>query len=113
MECQDYHWIPKRGDLKFSQEYWNVLGAVYPFTLKAYRCFHTPVLFNVIKSMLRGWVPKEIYDKIQVGCQSPMGRRLDSFYMIPTVEAANERYLNRMLEALQLRYDNERTFRSS
>ncbi|CAB9526523.1 expressed unknown protein [Seminavis robusta] len=109
VECDGYHWIPQRGDLKFSREYWTVLGGVYPFRLQAYKCFHTPVLFNVIKSMIRPWVPKDIYGIIQLGCRSP--GRLDSFYMIPTGEAANQRYLKRILEALQRRYENERNFR--
>ena len=50
VECDGYSYVPRRGDLRYSEEFWNVLGGVYPMKVKSYKCFHTPMLFNIFKT---------------------------------------------------------------
>lgn len=63
---------------------------------------------NLVTSMLRPLLPKNVRNKLDLGCQSE--RRLDTLYMVPTVEAANQRYLGRVEESLRRRHHNESTF---
>ncbi|CAB9507655.1 expressed unknown protein [Seminavis robusta] len=108
-ECQGYQWMPKRGGLRYSERFWNDLGSAYPQTIQEYNCFHTPAMFNVMKSMLRPFIAQDIYSKINLGCSFP-GGRLDSVYMIPTPQIAEQRVLSKWHEALELRFANEQSF---
>ncbi|CAB9530552.1 expressed unknown protein [Seminavis robusta] len=103
-ECQGYQWMPTRGDPRYAERYWNDMGSIYPQTLREYNCFHTPAIFNVIKSMMRPFVPQDVYSKIKLGCRFPRfhGQRLDSVYMLPTPQIAEQRVLSKWHEAFHL-----------
>jgi hypothetical protein len=66
-------------------------------------------VMNLVVSMLRPFLPKEVRNKIELGAR--LEQRLDSLYLVPTVEEANLRLLGRVEETLRRRYHNENTFR--
>ena len=108
-ECQDYRWKANMVDYKTAEIFWGVIGSVYPLTITKMRCFHTPMVFNVLFSMTKRLVPSEFSTKFQVGCQYE--GRLDSLYFVPTPEAATQRLLGRFAECLKRRYENEKAFK--
>ena len=108
VECDGHSWVPSSKDLKYSEHFWNDLGSAYPIQVLTYKCFNTPALFHIFKSISRPFIPKETYNKIEMGCRFP--ERLDTIFCTPTLEAAAERFLTRMLAALERRYENERSF---
>ncbi|CAB9502187.1 expressed unknown protein [Seminavis robusta] len=73
------------------------------------RHYNTGVFFHVLMSMLRPFLPDDLQGKVQLGCKSPTGR-LDHIYLQPTLEAANQRFLERLTDALRRRYANESKF---
>lgn len=85
---------------RFSTEF---LGH-YPFICKS-RLFHTSAMVNVIVSMLRKLLPDDLFE---VGLQ--FDGHIGETFLVPTVQEANARTLNSMVEALKLRYDNEKSF---
>ncbi|CAB9531219.1 expressed unknown protein [Seminavis robusta] len=108
LECEGYQWVPKSWDMKYSEQYWNDVGGIYPCRVRQYRCFNTPMVFNVLKSLGRPFVPAEIYSRMVLGCR--FEQRLDAVFAVPTVEATEQRFLGRSIDALTMRYANERTF---
>ncbi|CAB9530414.1 expressed unknown protein [Seminavis robusta] len=109
LECDGCTWIPRLCEMKYHEKYWAEIGGIYPFCIRQYKFFHTPMFFNMIKSLGRPFIPKDIYSKMQIGCQFPHGR-LDTVYLVPSWEATKQRFLGRMAETLKLRYENERNF---
>ncbi|CAB9530413.1 expressed unknown protein [Seminavis robusta] len=111
-ECQGYQWMPTRGSLRYADRYWNDMGSIYPQTKFENTTVFTPAIFNVIKSMMRPFIPQDVYSKIKLGCRFPgfHGQRLDSVYMIPTPQIAEQRVLSKWHEALHLQYANEQSF---
>ena len=97
----------RRGLLKHFSTFFSQFLCYYPFTGQC-RCFHTGTMVNVLVSMLRQILPKNIRDQLQVGFQ--MDEHLGDALLVPTVEEANGRTIGRMAEALKLRYNNERSF---
>ena len=63
-----------------------------------------------------------LQQKLEFGCQyyannstsndiDAVSQRLDELYLVPTVEAANERFLGRVKDALARRHANEQSFK--
>jgi CRAL/TRIO domain len=107
-ECEGYNWKSNMLDLKTSEMYWDAFGSVYPLLVHKMKCFHTPMLFNVLHSMNKRFVPEEYFAKVEVGCQ--YHGRLDSLYLVPTPEVATQRLLGRLAECVQRRYANDQAF---
>ena len=108
VEFDGHSWAPRSWDLKYAEYFWNDFGSAYPMRTKAYKCFNTPALFHIYKSLSRPFIPKEVYNNIEVGCRFP--ERLDTIFCTPTLEAATERFLTRSFAWLERRYENERYF---
>jgi CRAL/TRIO domain len=106
IEAQGYH--PSMDISLFNQMFVDVMGS-YPMRLGHIKSFHTPMLYNVLISMLKKIVPDEFASKFQVGCTFP-GGRLDQFYTLPTPEAAARKTIGRLMECLRLKYENEKAF---
>ncbi|CAB9531862.1 expressed unknown protein [Seminavis robusta] len=107
-ECQGYDWKKNLLDLKTAEKYWAEIGSVYPLNMRKCKCFHTPTLLNCMVSMTRRFVPKEQFEKFQVGCQ--YNGTLSDLYYVPSQKAAEERLVARQIECLQRRYANEKAF---
>ncbi|CAB9503121.1 expressed unknown protein [Seminavis robusta] len=108
-ENKGYAWKRDMRLLEGLKRVWSEVGTVYPMSIQKVKHFNTGTAMNVVLSMVKPFLPKHLQKNIEVGCQ--FEQRLDSLYLVPTVEEANKRLLARVEETLQLRYDNERTFR--
>ena len=64
---------------------------------------------NMVTSMLKPFLPAYLRKKLEFGCQ--FEQRLDTVYLVPSLEVANERILRRIESTLQRRYNNERLFK--
>lgn len=106
-ECEGYNWT-ENIDLKTYQRFWSEIAAVYPMNFRLLKNFHCGVFINLLFSMTKKLLPADITCKVDMGCQ--FDGRLDDIYLIPTVESANKRLLERMGEALRRRYENMKTF---
>ena len=99
----------KSGTSSAIKRQWTELCGVYPLRFKQLKNFSTGMFVNVFVSMARDVIPTGHYSKLQLGCQSVAGR-LDEIYMVPSVRAANARFLNDLRSALRDRYSNEASF---
>ena len=82
---------------------------VYPFWIHSCKFYNATNSIMIVQSMIKRVLPQYLRSRLDFG--SVYEGRLDSLYMVPTVEAANLRVLTNIGEALDRRYENERTFR--
>jgi CRAL/TRIO domain len=85
----------------------DVMGS-YPMKLRCMKCFHTPMLYNVLISMVKKVIPADFASKFQVGCIF-LGK-LDEFYTLPTPEIAAQKTFATFVDCLKMRYENEKAF---
>jgi len=107
-ECEGFNMTENFGN-KFFVKIWTELLIAYPLQLISIKHFHTSMFKNLLLSMAKQFIPKEMHDKFETGCVCELGR-LDRMYLIPNVEQANERFGKTFRECLQRRYVNEKTF---
>ncbi|CAB9516501.1 expressed unknown protein [Seminavis robusta] len=108
-ECGGFCWT-KNFKLSLFQKFWVELGGVYPMKLKKLRHFHTSMFFNLLQSMGRPFLPKDVKEAFEIGCCSVLGR-LDNVYLSPSVAAANARFKRRIKVCLQTRQENASSFK--
>lgn len=106
-ECEGYDWKVDM-DFKSLKQVWSEIAAVYPVPIKKIKYFNSGTTMNLVASMLRPFLPRDLQSKIELGCQ--FDQRLDEIYLTPTLEAANVRMLSRIAALLQQRYENEQAF---
>ena len=106
-ECGGYDW-KHHIDLKLYKRFWDELVSGYPIRFQRWKLFHSGVFTNLLYSMMRKCIPDVIVSSIEIGCQ--MDCSLDEVFLAPTVEAANERLLDRMEKALAKRFGHESSF---
>jgi hypothetical protein len=108
-ENEGYIW---KSDMKLFKEmkrlYTEVLSE-YLFAIRKIKYFHTGMAMNILVAMVKSMFPEPLRSNVEIGCSA--GYRLDQLYLVPTLEAANQRLLRRMEETLKRRYDHEATFR--
>lgn len=107
IECEGYNWSMK-GDWKILQRFFSEVLQYYPMRGQL-RHFHNGLVFNIMASMLKPLLPEQMKDSFQVGCQ--FDGRLDEVFLVPTMEAASQRILERLGQALGRRYQNEHAFK--
>ena len=109
MECAGGDWAGNKGKVngKIVLQMMTELLAFFPckFLCKMY---HTGVMINLFVAGMRKLLP-EIKEMYQVGCE--FDGHLGEAMLVPTVELANQRLLQRMDQALQQYYDNVQTFK--
>ncbi|CAB9503120.1 expressed unknown protein [Seminavis robusta] len=108
LENEGYAWKRDMRLLEGIKRVWSEVASVYPMSFQKMKYFNSGTAMNVLVSMLKPFLPKHLQKNVEVGCQ--FEQRLDSLYLVPTVEEANERLLARVEETLQKRYYNERAF---
>jgi hypothetical protein len=91
------------------QIYGDIFGS-YPVRFSHIKCFHTPMLWNILISMVKKVIPDEFASKFEVGCVF-QGGRLDQFYTLPTPEVAAKVTHDRLLDCLKLGYENDEAFK--
>ena len=109
LENEGYEW-KKNFDVKTFLKMITEISGVYPMQHQILKNYNTGYFMNILVSMARPLMPKDISSRYLMGCVSPMGR-LDRIYMVPTVKAANQRLFQAYQEALQKRYANEAAFK--
>ena len=92
-----------------AQRFWYHLCLNYPFKLASAKYYHTNMAHNMAFAMLKPFVSSCYTDKMEVGCQ--FGVNIGSLYLVPTLELANQKYLNRLDSFLKKRYEYEAIFR--
>lgn len=107
LECEGYDW--KRGlSLKLLKLVWSEVASVQPLNWAKIKYFNSGVIMNLVISMLKPLIPKYVHKKLELGCQ--FDKRLDELYLVPTVGHAHQRFLERVTQVIEQRYENERTF---
>ena len=107
-ECEGFDW-KKNLVVTYLRKLHEELLNFYPQTYRQIKYFHTGVFVNTIVSMMRRFLPRDIHSKIQTGCQ--LEGRLNTFYHVPSIEAANATLLERMKENLKKHFENVASFK--
>ena len=103
-----YDW--KKGmDYKSLKRVWSEIGGVYPFKVEKVKYFNAGTTMTIVIAMVKKFFPKDLRQRIEVGLQ--FEQRLDTLYLVPSLEEANQRLVGRVGETLRRRYANESTFR--
>lgn len=117
IECEGYDWKANI-DIGCLRRVWEEVGSVYACRITKIKYFHSNMAMNLVTSMMRPFCPKYLQQQLEMGCQYTSGndsnsapQRLDELYLVPTVEAAEERFLSRVQDALTRRYANEQAFK--
>ncbi|CAB9512513.1 unknown protein [Seminavis robusta] len=95
---------------KISRRLCEEFYATYPINCRQMNFFHSGVFVALLLSQSKRFLPKELSSKFHTGCVFE-GGRLDSFYLLPNLEAAQKRVLGRTMECLTERYANDESFR--
>ena len=106
-ECSEFDWR-KNMDIGTFRRFWSELMAVYPYKIQKVKYFNSGVFINMINSLKKRFLPREITERMEYGCKFE-GSLRDTF-LVPTLEQAMLRMLFRFEENLLKRYHNERTY---
>ncbi|CAB9501400.1 expressed unknown protein [Seminavis robusta] len=106
-ECEGYSWT-QHMDVRMIQKVWLELAWTYPLQYQKAKHYNTGVMFNVFLSLVKKILPAQIGSKLETGFRCE--HRLDTIYLVPTVEAANQRWLHNLDLVLQRRYELEKSF---
>ena len=106
VECEGFDWT-KKATFNFQNRVFTELLSHYPYCIEG-RHYNTGAVFNIYLSMLRKLLPEKLKKTLQVGFQ--LDERLDKYFLVPTVEAAEERMLLRLEECLRRRYENIKAY---
>jgi hypothetical protein len=87
---------------------WIEVILEYPVNVTKVKYFHSGTAMNILVAMFKPLLPEPLRSNVETGCCCET--HLDRLYLVPTVEAANQRILNRMVNTLERRYLNELTF---
>lgn len=107
VECEGLSYTKKENFKPLNKMFSELLTA-YPISGRC-KQFHTSGFYNIMVSILKKVLPKSCEVPFECGCKFD-GGRLDKFYLLPTVESANQRVLESFSDALKLRYKEERAF---
>lgn len=105
-ECDGYDWTMVNVDCV--RRLWDEVFSVYPIKIGELKCFHSGVVANILLSMLKPFFPRDLQHRINLGCQ--FEGRLDTYYAVPTWEAAAQKTLKEIESFLCRRYYNESQF---
>ena len=105
-ECEGLDW--KKCSPNTLERMWQELIVAYPVKFREMKMFHTGVAANLTVALMKGYLPERIGSKFNLGCQ--FNGRLDSFYRVPTAEAADNRVQSEFEGFLRKRYENEHSF---
>jgi CRAL/TRIO domain len=85
----------------------------YPKNVKEVFFLNSGTAANLMYACLKRFLPKRIQQMIKLGYKTDgmhEGQRIDSLYLTPTPEKAQERMALKVLQLLALRYQNQRAF---
>lgn len=98
--------------IDFERRLWHEHGTAYPFRLHEFSWVHTPLVGNVFYSLLKPILPEEVREVVHLGVKfdESFDGRLDSLFLQPSVEIANQRQLKTIQSFLEARYHNQAHF---
>lgn len=107
-ECSGFDWS-RNMNLAFIRKLWSEILVEYPMDYQKMKYFNAGFFINMINSLKKRFLPQRIVDKMETGCV--FEERLSSIYLVPTLQACNERITYRMLDNLARRYNHQREYR--
>ncbi|CAB9506907.1 expressed unknown protein [Seminavis robusta] len=108
LECEGFDWGKGMVDVAQFGKLTNISHGAFPSVLRT-KFFNTPTVLNVLVSMCKRYIPKEISSQFELGCTF-VGGRLDKFYRVPNREVALKRAVDMLCESLQIRMESEKVF---
>lgn len=108
-ECEGMESSGTAHFLSLIQRMWYHLLINYPFKLASTKYYHTSMAANMSFALLKPFMPRSITDRFELGCQ--FGVNIASLYLLPTLELANQKYLNRIDSFLKRRYEYEAIYK--
>ncbi|CAB9516874.1 unknown protein [Seminavis robusta] len=101
VECESFNWM--NFTVGAHRQLQTELFSHYPTRVNQARHYNTGLFANMLWSMGRPFFPKKQRNKFQMGCKTGVGN-LNEFFLKPTVEIANQRFLEALAVALEQRY---------
>lgn len=108
VDCTNVGWS-RKNDYKTRKQVYAVLFARYPVAATG-RHINAGVIFNLLFGIAKKVLPHGPGKRIQFQNSYNSDVALSDFYLVPTVEAANERLVASLQESLRKRYQNEKRF---
>lgn len=105
---RSYDW-KNNMDLNTLRRVWTEIGAVYPCSWKRFKFFNCGATLNIVMSMLRPYLPVHARQRMEFGCLFEVP--LDRLFLVPNLQIANARLMQRFTNTLAKRYENETSFR--
>jgi hypothetical protein len=110
LECQDYDWEdPTMFNLTATQKIVSEITAYYPLHYRSLKLYHSGMFVNLVISATKRLLPPMVYQAIQTGLGRDYGP-LPEVFSWPTPEAGRRRLIQKVQQALRMRYHNETYF---
>ncbi|CAB9512890.1 expressed unknown protein [Seminavis robusta] len=106
-ECEGFD-FGKMGGLEHVARMARELIGEYPARHYSLRFFHTGYFVNVMMSTIKRFLPKNMTERMEYGCSCD--GRLDQIWLVPDAKTVLQRNYIRIMQTLQLRYENEARF---
>lgn len=100
--------FPDKQDFRIISKMYSELSAAYPLFAHV-KSFHTSSFYNIMASTVQRLLPRQRRPKFETGCTCDTGR-LDTIFLVPTVEIANQRVLSQLSDSLRQRYEEDLVF---
>ncbi|CAB9522360.1 expressed unknown protein [Seminavis robusta] len=112
VECDHFDWN-QHGNLAALRHIQSEVGVAvikhYPTEWHQVRLFNTGMVFNMIMSLMRPFLPLALRGRVRLGCSSALGN-LENIFVHPNLEASNERFLMFFEDCLHRRYSKVASF---
>ncbi|CAB9509044.1 expressed unknown protein [Seminavis robusta] len=95
--------------MKTAQRLCTEVYGSYPTLTKQMKYFHSGMVFNVLLSFCKQFLPRDLKSKFETG--NCFEGRLDTYYLVPNLESSHARFYARILETITRRYHEEEVFR--
>ena len=100
-------------NMSVTQRWAEELAMHFPIETKEAIWLHTPMVANILCSFTKQWMNSRQgrWDRIKLGCKLDFyDGRIDALFNIPSIQAAQEKVLFNVYNALVERYHNQKTF---
>lgn len=110
-ECEGMGW--HNISIDFERRLWHECGSAFPARFHECSWVRTPLVANLFFSLLKPILPKEVSNVVHLGVKfdESFEGRLDSLFLQPSAEIANQRQLMTIENFLTQRYHNQKYFK--
>lgn len=110
VECQDYDWeTPTMFNMTAYQKLVNEFLAFYPIHYRSLKLYHSGMFMNLLLSATKRLLPPMVRQTVEMGLGRDHGP-LPEIFSMPTPEIAQKRLVQKVQQALRMRYHNETFF---